>query len=114
MYSRASGRHFAALVRIATFSVAATLAAGIGVRGQGQQPAQPSPTFRSSVEFVEVDVVVTNARGEFVRGLTKDDFQVLEDGKRQEVASFTLIDIPIEKFDRPLYATEPIEPDVRT
>ena len=78
--------------------------------------AQPSqaPTFRSGVEYVEVDVVVTNQQGQFVRDLTKEDFQVSEDGKRQAVTAFTLIDIPVEKYDRPLYASQPIEPDVRT
>ena len=73
-----------------------------------------APTFKSAVEYVEVDVVVTNAQGQFVRDLTRDDFQVSEDGKRQAVTDFTLIDIPIEKYDRPLYASQPIEPDVRT
>ena len=69
---------------------------------------------RARVEYVEVDVVVTNPQGQFVRDLKKEDFQVSEDGKRQAVTDFTLIDIPIEKYDRPLYASQPIEPDVRT
>ncbi len=73
-----------------------------------------APTFKSAVEYVEVDVVVTNPQGEFVRDLKKEDVQVSEDGKRQAVTDFTLIDIPIEKYDRPLYASQPIEPDVRT
>ncbi len=76
--------------------------------------AQQTPTFRSGVEYVEVDAIVTDERGQFVRGLTKDDFQVLEDGKRQTVSDFTLIDIPVERFDKPLYAAQSIEPDVRS
>jgi hypothetical protein len=43
------------------------------------------PTFKSGVEYVEVDVVVTNRQGQFVSDLTKNDFQVSEDGKRQTV-----------------------------
>jgi VWFA-related protein len=86
------------------------------VPSQASQSLQPlqAPTFKSAVEYVEVDVVVTNAQGQFVRDLKKEDFQVSEDGKRQAVTDFTLIDIPIEKYDRPLYASQPIEPDVRT
>ena len=76
--------------------------------------AQTQPTFRSSVEYVEVDVVVTNQQGEFVRDLTKDDFQLMEDGKRQAVANFSLIDIPVEKYVRPVFQSQPVESDVRS
>ena len=47
----------------------------------GQQPRTPeraaelqTPTFRLQVEYVEVDARVTDAKGNFVRDLTKDDF----------------------------------------
>ncbi len=53
-------------------------------------------------------------KGQFIRDLTKDDFQVFEDGQRQTISTFTLVDIPIEKPDRPLYAEAPIEPDVKS
>src|SRR4026207_2216570 len=36
-----------------------------------------TPTFRLQVEYVEVDARVTDSKGNFVRDLTKDDFQVL-------------------------------------
>src|SRR5262245_4837643 len=77
-------------------------------------PAPPQPTFKAQVEYVEVDALVTDRNGNFVRGLSKDDFQVLEDGKPQTISTFTLVDIPIERYDRPLGAALPIEPDVRT
>ena len=32
----------------------------------------------------------------------------------QTISAFTLVDIPIERVDRPLFAAQPIEPDVRT
>jgi VWFA-related protein len=111
MNPRASRFSIAAGAALCAFAV---LAGARTLGGQAQPPGQPPPTFRSGVEFVEVDVVVTNAQGNFVGDLTRDDFQVFEDGKRQAVADFTLVDIPIEKFDRPLYASSPIEPDVRT
>ena len=50
-------------------------------------PAQP-PTFPSRVELVTVDVVVLDREGRPVRGLTRDDFTVEEDGRPQEVVSF--------------------------
>jgi VWFA-related protein len=63
---------------------------------------------------VEVDVVVTEREGNLVRDLKKEDFQVLEDGKAQTITTFSLVDIPIERADRPLYQPDPIEPDVKT
>jgi VWFA-related protein len=83
----------------------------------GQPQASPppqGPTFRVRVDYVEVDVVVTDRDGNLVRDLKKEDFQVLEDGKAQSISTFTLVDIPIERADRPLFQADPIEPDVRS
>ena len=38
-------------------------------------------TFRAEIEYVEVDAVVTDERGNLVKGLTREDFDVYEDGK---------------------------------
>lgn len=51
-------------------------------------PSQPGPTFRSNVNLVLVDVVVRDSAGNIVRGLTADDFQLVEDGRPQQIASF--------------------------
>jgi VWFA-related protein len=74
---------------------------------------QPSVTFRTEINFVEVHAIVTDAKGAFVRDLTRDDFEVYEDGKLQKPAAFSLIDLPIERPFTPVNAAEPIEPDVR-
>src|SRR5262249_35730571 len=79
-----------------------------------QSPPQQTPTFRLRVDYVEVDVVVTDQQGNLVRELKKEDFQVFEDGKSQTINTFTTVDIPIERADRPLYTTVPIVPDVKT
>ena len=106
-----------ARVRIAA---ALVLLAGAGlIAAQGQpssqeQPSAPAPTFKAVVEYVEVDAVVTDQQGNFVRNLKKEDFQVFEDGKPQTVSTFSVVDIPIERFERPLFSTRPIEPDVQS
>jgi VWFA-related protein len=82
--------------------------------GQTPAPAAPQPTFKLRVDYVEVDVVVTDKTGTLVRDLKKEDFQVLEDGKNQTVTNFTHVDIPVERGDRPLFAAEVLEPDVKT
>ena len=66
------------------------------------------------VDYVDVDVLVTDESGRFVRDLTRDDFEVFEDGRLQTISDFTVVDIPVERADRPLFAASPIEPDVRS
>ena len=81
---------------------------------QAPPAAQQPPTFKVRVDYVEVDAVVTDRQGKIVRDLKKEDFQVLEDGKSQAITNFTLVDIPVEKDNRPLFAASPIVPDVKT
>ncbi|MBI2187916.1 MAG: VWA domain-containing protein [Acidobacteria bacterium] len=91
------------------------------VEGQQPPPASPPPpaqqgfgevTFRVEVNYVEVDAVVTDAAGTIVTDLTQADFEVLEDGRPQKVTAFSLVNLPIERPVRPLFAGGPIEPDV--
>lgn len=51
--------------------------------------ARQQTGFRSSVDLVPVFATVLAKDGSFVRGLTKDDFTVLDDGKPQEITSFS-------------------------
>ena len=77
-----------------------------------QAPQQP--TFRVQVEAIEIDASVTDARGNVVTDLTKDDFEIFEDGKPQSITSFGLVNIPFARGERPLFAANRIEPDVQT
>jgi VWFA-related protein len=52
---------------------------------------QPQPVFRAGVNFVRVDVIVNDNKGEPVTNLTQADFEVLEDGKAQTIEQFRLI-----------------------
>src|SRR5262245_2929543 len=81
-----------------------------------QQPVAPAPpvTFRVEINYVEVDALVTDANGNPVVNLTANDFELLEDGKPQKISTFALINIPVEKSERPLFASTPIERDVES
>jgi VWFA-related protein len=57
----------------------------------GQQLQQPPPVIRSFVNEVLVPVVVRDAQGHAVGNLTKNDFQVFDDGKPQTITGFTII-----------------------
>ncbi len=57
---------------------------------RAQQPAQPPPdrpTFRAEINLVEVSAVVTGEGDRPVTDLTRDDFEILEDGERRPIVS---------------------------
>ncbi len=82
---------------------------------KAQDPQQnPAVTFQVEVNYVDVDVVVTDEKGNFINGLTKDDFQVFEDGKPQKVDMFSYVEIPIERQNRYVFGDRPIAPDTQS
>jgi VWFA-related protein len=58
-----------------------------------QQPEAGNLVFKSVVNRVILDVVVTDSHGKPVHGLTQQDFSVAEDGKAQQVLSFDVHDL---------------------
>ena len=75
---RAGARTLSAIV------AAGTLAGGLS-------GFQDGGTFRVSVNLVQVDAVVTDAKGHHVSDLTADDFEVTEDGKPRKITNFSWI-----------------------
>jgi VWFA-related protein len=70
-----------------------------------QQPAQPPPTtqppgdqpqpprIRTGINYVSVDVIVTDKDGQPVLDLKQDDFSVAEDGKSQKIEAFSVVKV---------------------
>lgn len=56
---------------------------------QGPVPASPAPTFRTSVDLVSVAAVVRDRRGQVVRDLGREDFEVFDNGVRRPILEFT-------------------------
>ena len=57
--------------------------------------AQDSPyTLRVDVSMISVDVAVFDAAGIPVSNLTKEDFEIFEDGRPQQLKSFASLDSP--------------------
>ena len=77
----------------------------------GQAPAETpqdgdqQATFRAGINFVRVDVIVTDRNQQPVTTLTRDDFEVREDGEPKAIEQFRLI-----KVDG---APKPDDPPVR-
>jgi VWFA-related protein len=97
----------------AVFGLIALASAGVihgAAQGTGQQPPagqsappstppaaqqadqqQPPPVIRRGINYVSVDVIVTDKDGKPVMDLTQDDFSVAEDGKPQKVDNFSIV-----------------------
>jgi VWFA-related protein len=80
------------LVFLLTAAAAAPPALAQAAANEAEAPAASAPGeifFDAlSVEVVNVDVYVTDKKGEPVTGLTKDDFELYEDGRRVEISNF--------------------------
>jgi Ca-activated chloride channel homolog len=53
-------------------------------------------TFRSGVDLVSLNVIVTDSRDRFVTGLSQQDFSVFEDGVQQDVSFFAAAHVPLD------------------
>jgi VWFA-related protein len=76
------------------------LAAGLSAQTPAQPPAQPTasagttqqkPTFRVQVDLVTNDIVVRDEKGNFIPDLKQDEFEVYEDGVKQDISSMTVV-----------------------
>ena len=92
--------------RPAGAAVTAALVAGFVLTAGLHAAQRQTPTFRSTVDLVQVDVVVVDTAGNPVRGLKASDFTLLDRGKPQAIATFeefSRADLP----DIPLSALPP-------
>ncbi|HET9269165.1 MAG TPA: VWA domain-containing protein [Vicinamibacterales bacterium] len=83
-----------------------------GQQAQPAQPAQPAgqaptdqpaapvipgqdaqPVFRGGINFVRVDVIATDGKGQHVTDLKQEEFEVLEDNQAQTVEQFRAIKV---------------------
>jgi VWFA-related protein len=63
----------------------------------GQLRAQGTEgTFRSGVDLVSLNVIVTDHHDKFVTGLTEKNFSVFEDGIQQDVSFFAAANVPLD------------------
>ena len=92
-----------AVAALATVTLAARQSPDLSVAA----PSQETPTFRAGVEAVQVDAYVTDEHDRPVRGLTKDDFELFENGEPRPVTTFAPVDIPSARAPAPTIGAEP-------
>jgi VWFA-related protein len=69
---------------------------------QPQDPQQPPPRIRAGINFVRVDVIVSDRQGQPLLDLKQDEFRIKEDGKPQTIDSFSVVKIdPGAQIDAP-------------
>jgi VWFA-related protein len=81
------------------WSTALLVALAAAVSAQQPAPARPAegvvvqekPTFKVQVDLVTNDVIVRDDKGNFIPDLKKEDFEVFEDGVKQDIASMTVV-----------------------
>jgi VWFA-related protein len=59
------------------------------------QSQRQQPVFRAGVEYVTVDVVVTDRDDRPITDLTVDDFELFEEGRPQTIADFAFMYTPV-------------------
>jgi Ca-activated chloride channel homolog len=70
-------------------------AASAGVLAQSQPPVRDNRLFQSGIEVTSITATVTDRAGHLVTGLSREAFEVYEDGVRQDVTQFTRERVPI-------------------
>ena len=70
-----------------TRSIAPAVALALAVSGAGVAARQQ--VFRGGTDLVQLNVTVLDASQHFVGGLTRDDFQIFEDGVPQDISLFS-------------------------
>jgi Ca-activated chloride channel family protein len=84
--------------RLAALLTCALVSAGLvapcaPLFAQEQAPATTEP-IRIAVDRVNVDVIVTDAKGNFVENLRRQDFQILDNNSPQPITDFVSVDAP--------------------
>ena len=65
------------------------LVGAVGVVAQNQPPIKDNRLFQAGIEITTVTATVTDRDGHLVSGLTREAFEIFEDGARQTVTQFT-------------------------
>lgn len=71
-------------------------------------------SFRTSVQYVAVDVVVTDKDDKPIENLEIDDFEIVENGESQKISDFQFVSIPAVSRHIAVNAPRDAEPDVVT
>jgi Ca-activated chloride channel homolog len=81
------GVFLAALAAAAAFPFLAT--------AQQPPPAAGQPSFRTAIDVVSMNVTVTDQSNRYITDLTEKDFEIYEDGVKQDLTIFNRSNLPV-------------------
>jgi len=80
---------------VAALAIVAVVAVGAVEIHARQAPANQRPSFTSAVDVVSLNVTAAGPQNRYVTDLEEDDFQVFEDGIKQDLVFFNKANSPI-------------------
>ena len=107
-----SAARLAAALALAVVTAGGTLAQQAPAQppAQPQDPQQqPPPRIKTGINYVRVDVIVTDRQGKPVLDLKQDEFRLKEDGRAQAIESFSVV-----KIDELAQIDGPPPPEIRS
>lgn len=86
-----SSRHVRTLILCSALAIySLSLIAPDTGQARQEQKGPDESTVRIRTELVQIDVAVKDKQGNLIRNLTREDFEVFEDGKPQQVTHFAI------------------------
>ncbi len=74
-----------------------TLVVVLAFRPKVSSAQETQPEFRVTVNMVQLNVAVTDKKGNYVTGLRPENFEIVEDGIREKIATFGEGDNPARR-----------------
>lgn len=87
-----------ACVSASALLIAPALAPGPFLHAVAERAGQENPgvlTLKARSELVLLDVSVRDSKGALVAGLTRENFQVFEEGRKEQITQFSNVDTPV-------------------
>jgi len=78
-------------IAISILLSAGTVASQVKPHNDKPEALDSEQPIRISTDLVQLDVVITDKNGRVVKGLTKDDFELFEKGKKQPISFFEFV-----------------------
>jgi Ca-activated chloride channel family protein len=85
-------------VRLRVLLPLATMAVPLLIFAQPSAPPPPQagqPSFKTAVDVVSMNVTVTDSSNRYVTDLTENDFEIFEDGVKQDLTLFNRSNLPV-------------------
>jgi Ca-activated chloride channel homolog len=76
-------------------TLATALAAPLLITAQQAPAPAGQPSFRSAIDVVSMNVTVTDSTNRYMTDLTEKDFEIFEDGVKQELVLFNRSNLPV-------------------